>query len=89
MSRRWFSYVGPIGGELSAANYVLTQVLPTCLQGSQNVCTVYAIYQPQPYGLHPVPFGVNLNRYISDLKATGVAQPMMIGLKKYVYAYPL
>jgi len=88
MSRRWFSYVGPVGGELSASNYIVTQVTPTCLQGSQNVCTVYAIYRPEPYGLSPVPFSTNINTYISDLKATGVAQPLGIGVKKYVYAYP-
>jgi len=88
MSRRWFSYIGPTGGELSASNYLLSQVTPTCLQGTQNVCTVYGNYWPEPYGLHPAPFSTNISRYISDLKATGAAQPMGIGNKKYVYAYP-
>jgi hypothetical protein len=87
MSRRWFSYTGPIGGELSSLNYIVSTAKPTCLEGSANICSIYGVYNPDTYYNHPEPFGINLIQYISDLKVTGSSQP--VGSKKYVYSYPL
>jgi hypothetical protein len=87
MSRTWFSYTGPVGGELNSLNYIVSSSKPTCLQGSPNICSVYAIYSPENYYNHPKPFSANLILYIANLKITGAAQP--VGSKKYVYSYPL
>ena len=88
MSRSWFSYVGPIGGELDATNYIASQITPTCFQGTPNICAIYGVYRPDPYSDHPITFSANINRYIANLKATGIAQPIGVGIKKYVYSYP-
>jgi len=88
MSRLWYSYVGAPGSELSAGSYLPTELKPTCLEGSPNICAIYARTDPQRYGLNPVPFSLNLVRYIATAKATSLAQPVGIGVKKYLYTYP-
>jgi len=87
MSRVWYSYVGATGGEVTAANYLPIDLKPTCLEGSFNICAIYARTDPN-YGLTPVPFSLNLIRYIAAAKATGLAQPIGMGVKKYIYTYP-
>jgi hypothetical protein len=88
MSRRWYSYIGAAGGELTAGNYLPTDLKPTCMEGSANICAIYALSDPPRYGLTPVPFSINLVRYIATAKATNLAQPVGIGVKKYIYTQP-
>ena len=88
MSRTWYSYIGAPGGELNSANYQLTDVSPTCLEGSSNICAVYGRSIPENYGSNPAPFRANLIRYIATAKATSLSQPIGIGVQKYVYTYP-
>jgi len=89
MSRAWFSYNGPTGGELNSKYYYIITTKPTCLDGTPNVCSVYAIYSPETYGSSPVPFSTQLLLYISNVKATSSAQPSIpTDQKKYVYSYP-
>jgi hypothetical protein len=88
MSRIWYSYVGPTGGELTAGNYLPTDVKPSCLQGSSNICAIYARTDPQRYGVTPIPFSLNLIRYIANAKSTTLAQPLGLTVKKYLYTQP-
>jgi hypothetical protein len=85
MTKAWFSYIGPPGGELQANNYYYSMVKPTCFQGTSSICAVYADYIPATYGNHPSPFDNNLILYIAAAKATSYAQPINISFRKYVY----
>jgi len=88
MSRTWYSYLGPVGGEVTAGNYLPADVKPTCLQGSATICAIYARTDVSRYGVTPVPFSANLIRYIANAKATTLAQPLGLGVKKYLYTHP-
>jgi len=90
MSRAWFAYTGPAGGELRATNYTHSVRTPTCFEGTPNICAVYGVYAPERYGLAPAPFSTNLIAYIAGAKITTSAQPIGNGgTKKYVYTYPV
>jgi len=88
MSRTWYSYIGAPGGELNSANYLVTALSPTCLEGSPNICAVYGRSEPQNYGSTPAPFRDNMISYIATAKATGLSQPIGMGVQKYVYTHP-
>lgn len=88
MSRAWFSYTGPFGGEYNSTKYRIINLKPTCLEGTSTICAIYGIHRPETYGSSPAPFSENLITYISALKATNNAQPAGLGQKKYVYSYP-
>jgi len=83
MSRIWYSYVG----EVSAANYLPIDLKPTCFEDSFNICAIYVRTNPN-YGLPPMPFSSYLVRYIASAKATGLAQPVGMAVKKYIYTFP-
>jgi hypothetical protein len=88
ITRRWYAYTGTPGSELSAGSYLPTDLKPTCFEGSPTICAIYARSDPQRYGLTPGPLSMNLVRYIATAKATSLAQPVGIGVKKYIYTYP-
>ena len=87
MSRNWYAFFGPVGGELNSTYYSQTSIKPTCFEGSPNVCVIYGRTEA-PYGSHPVPLSRNLITYIANAKATSLAQPVGIGVRKYVYTLP-
>ena len=87
MSRNWYAFFGPVGGELNSTYYSQTSIKPTCFEGSPNVCVIYARSDAQ-YGNNPVPLSTNLINYIANSKATSLAQPIGMGIKKYVYMFP-
>jgi hypothetical protein len=87
MSRRWYAFFGPVGGELNSTYYSQTSIKPTCFEGSPDVCSIYAKTNAT-YGNNPVPLSTNLITYIANAKATSLAQPIGIGVKKYVYTLP-
>jgi hypothetical protein len=80
MARAWYAYKGS-GDPCNRANYSLMTITPSCVNGS-NLCAIYEY----DGGAQPSGISANICRYISNLLATGLAQPQVpINAKKYVY----
>jgi len=94
--RRWYSYNGTSGGQLSATNYFFDANIDPdidCGTPANNICAVKGIYSITTFGSGTITYGTNpktfnddpmLESYIIGAFGSGLPFPAS-GQKPYVY----
>jgi len=87
-NRAWFVYTGALNDDfLNSDNYLAAPSIPGCSTTGREICSIYGIVDRSSYGDHPSPINADpkLKSYIISAFTFSSAQPIGLGVKRYVY----